>query len=99
MAQNFVGSNNINILKPNGQFGTRLKGNDAASPRYIWTKLEITTPIIFNANDNNILQNQIEDGMQIEPEFYIPIIPMVLINGTQGIGTGFSTKMSLISEQ
>ena len=93
MAQNFVGSNNINILKPNGQFGTRLKGNDAASPRYIWTKLEITTPIIFNANDNNILQNQIEDGMQIEPEFYIPIIPMVLINGTQGIGTGFSTKI------
>lgn len=94
MAQNFVGSNNINILMPNGQFGTRLKGGkDAASPRYIWTMLEELTNIIYNPLDNPVLIHQKDDGIPIEPEYYIPIIPMVLINGTEGIGTGFSTKI------
>lgn len=94
MAQNFVGSNNINILMPNGQFGTRLKGGaDSASPRYIWTKLEELTPLIFNPMDSPVLNQQDDDGMPIEPEFYAPIIPMILVNGAQGIGTGFSTKV------
>jgi DNA topoisomerase-2 len=94
MAQNFVGSNNINILKPNGQYGTRHKGGkDSASPRYIWTKLEDLTSIIYNPMDSMILPNQYEDGELIEPEYYIPIIPMVLVNGAEGIGTGFSTKI------
>ena len=94
MAQNFVGSNNINILKPNGQFGTRLKGgSDAASSRYIWTMLEDLTPLIYNPMDSPVLNQQDDDGMPIEPEFYAPIIPMILVNGAQGIGTGFSTKI------
>jgi DNA topoisomerase-2 len=94
MAQNFVGSNNINILKPNGQYGTRHKGGkDSASPRYIWTKLEDLTSIIYNQADEPILNNQYEEGALIEPEYYIPIIPMVLVNGAEGIGTGFSTKI------
>jgi len=94
MAQNFVGSNNINILKPNGQYGTRHKGGkDSASPRYIWTKLEELTSIIYNQMDEPILKHQYEDGELIEPEYYIPIIPMVLVNGAEGIGTGFSTKI------
>lgn len=94
MAQNFIGSNNINILDPAGNFGTRfLGGKDAASPRYIWTKLPKHTTIIFNRDDNNILNNLEEDGMPIEPEYYAPIIPMVLVNGAEGIGTGFSTKI------
>ena len=94
MAQDFVGSNNINILKPNGQFGTRIRGGkDSASPRYIWTMLDELTTIIFNPNDDPVLNQQDEDGMVIEPEFYAPIIPMVLVNGAEGIGTGFSTKI------
>jgi DNA gyrase/topoisomerase IV subunit B len=95
MAQNYMGSNNINILKPNGQFGSRLRpnGSDSASPRYIWTMLEDLTPIIFNNMDTPILNNLFEDSEPIEPEYYIPIIPMILVNGTQGIGTGFSTKV------
>jgi DNA topoisomerase-2 len=94
LAQNFVGSNNINILMPNGQFGSRLRGGkDSASPRYIWTKLEDLTPIIFNPMDSPVLNQQDDDGMPIEPEFYAPIIPMILVNGAQGIGTGFSTKV------
>jgi len=94
MAQNFVGSNNINILKPNGQFGTILRGGkDAASPRYIWTKFEDLTTKIFMVDDEPILKKQHDDGMPIEPETYAPIIPMILINGTKGIGTGFSTTI------
>jgi DNA topoisomerase II len=94
MAQNFVGSNNINILFPAGQFGTRLKGgSDAASPRYIWTSLEKLTSLIYNPTDDPILKQQDEDGEPIEPEYYAPIIPMVLVNGAAGIGTGFSTKI------
>ena len=94
MAQDFVGSNNINILKPNGQFGTiLLMGKDSASPRYIWTQLEDLTPLIFRKVDNPILKQQDDDGMPIEPETYAPIIPMVLVNGCEGIGTGFSTKI------
>jgi DNA gyrase/topoisomerase IV subunit B len=96
MAQNYMGSNNINILKPNGQFGSRLRpnGSDSASPRYIWTMLEDLTPIIFNNMDTPILNNLFEDSEPIEPEYYMPIIPMILVNGSQGIGTGFSTKVA-----
>jgi len=94
MAQNYMGSNNINILKPNGQFGSRIRGgSDFASPRYIWTKLEDLTPIIFNTSDTPVLNNLFEDSEPIEPEYYVPIIPMILVNGTQGIGTGFSSKV------
>ena len=94
MAQNFVGSNNINILFPSGQFGTRLKGGkDSASPRYIWTSLEKLTTLIYNPLDDPILNQQHEDSEPIEPEYYAPIIPMILVNGAEGIGTGFSTKI------
>jgi len=93
MAQDYVGSNNINVLKPNGQFGTRLRGGkDAASPRYIWTEFEKLTSLTFRKEDEPILNYLDEDGINIEPEYYLPIIPMVLINGAEGIGTGFSTK-------
>lgn len=92
MAQNFVGSNNINLLIPNGQFGTRLMGGkDASSPRYIYTCLDDLTRYIFNKLDDDLLNYLNDDGFLIEPEYYMPIIPMILINGTEGIGTGYST--------
>jgi DNA topoisomerase-2 len=94
MAQNFVGSNNINMLIPSGQFGTRLKGgSDSASERYIFTQLNKITRKIFNVEDDNILKYLNDDGTSVEPIFYAPIIPMILINGSKGIGTGFSTDI------
>jgi DNA topoisomerase-2 len=94
MAQDFVGSNNINLLYPSGVFGTRISGGkDSASPRYIFTKLQPITKILFNEHDNALLEYLDDDGMSIEPKYYIPIIPMVLVNGSEGIGTGYSTNI------
>lgn len=94
MAQDFVGSNNVHLLSPNGQFGTRLMGGkDAASPRYIFTNLEQATRLIFDARDNDVLKYLDEDGQSIEPEWYIPVIPMALVNGSEGIGTGWSSSI------
>tara|TARA_B100000795_G_scaffold269744_1_gene260173 strand:+ start:1653 stop:5099 length:3447 start_codon:yes stop_codon:yes gene_type:complete len=91
MAQEFVGSNNINHLIPKGQFGSRLMGGkDSASERYIFTNLNPLTKFIFHPDDNPILNYLDDDGISVEPEFYLPIIPMCVINGGKGIGTGFS---------
>jgi DNA topoisomerase II len=94
MAQTYIGSNNINLLMPNGQFGSRLNnGKDSASPRYIHTELNPLTYSIFKKDDLPILNYKDDDGDKIEPEFYVPIIPMILINGIIGIGTGFSCNI------
>ena len=94
MAQDYVGSNNINLLLPNGQFGTRLQGgNDAASERYIFTELNPLTRLIFNSADDKVLRYLDDDGTPVEPDWYAPIIPMLLVNGSKGIGTGFSTDI------
>ena len=94
MAHNFIGSNNINLLNPNGQFGTRLLGGkDSASPRYIFTNLNHLTKLIFHPDDLPLLDYLNDDGFKIEPKYYVPIIPMILVNGCEGIGTGFSTKI------
>jgi DNA topoisomerase-2 len=91
MAQNYVGSNNINLLEPNGQFGTRLQnGDDAASERYIFTLLNPLTRSIFPEADDAVLTYKDDDGTVVEPEYYVPIIPFCLMNGISGIGTGFS---------
>lgn len=94
MAQKFVGSNNVNLLDPKGQFGSRLMGGkDHSSPRYIFTQLMKITRNIFIKDDDYILNYLDDDGFQIEPDYYIPIIPMVLVNGAEGIGTGYSTMV------
>lgn len=109
LAQNFVGSNNINLLEPNGQFGTRYQGGkDAASARYIFTTIAPVTRHVFNVADDNVVKYLTDDGQSIEPEWYappyrrvgraltlihryVPILPMVLVNGSDGIGTGWSS--------
>ena len=94
LAQNYVGSNNINLLVPSGQFGSRIRGGkDSASERYIFTMLQKITRLIFPEQDDHILTYLNDDGTDVEPIFYAPIIPMVLVNGSTGIGTGFSTEI------
>ena len=94
LAQNYVGSNNINLFEPKGQFGTRLQGGkDSASERYIFTQLNKITRLIFPQADDSILSYLNDDGTAVEPIYFMPIIPMILVNGSKGIGTGFSTDI------
>ncbi|KAK0391100.1 hypothetical protein NLU13_0602 [Sarocladium strictum] len=94
LAQNYVGSNNINCLEPSGMFGSRLQGgSDAASPRYIYTRLTPFARKIYSKLDEPNLKTQYEEGSAIEPEVYYPVIPMILVNGADGIGTGWSTSI------
>ena len=94
MAQNFPGANNINLLQPIGNFGYRRQGGkEAASPRYIFTALSPITNTIFRSEDDEILTYRDADGKTVEPVNYEPILPMILINGGEGIGTGYGFKV------
>lgn len=95
MANEFPGSNNIPLLFRNGQFGSRISlGKDAANARYIFTKLDMLSRLIFRQEDDILLDRIEDDGDIIEPKFYVPIIPMILVNGiTAGIGTGWSCSV------
>jgi DNA topoisomerase-2 len=92
MAQDFVGSNNVSWFVPQGQFGTRLQGGkDSASPRYIHTYLQPNISQLIPKEDFDSLDYRDDDGLLVEPYWYCPILPMLLINGARGIGTGYST--------
>ncbi|KAI0641129.1 type II DNA topoisomerase [Trametes meyenii] len=94
LAQDFVGSNNLNLLMPNGQFGTRDQGGkDHAAARYIFTELSPAIRHLMHPADDAVLTYQQDDGKSVEPEWYMPVIPMVLVNGAEGIGTGWSTSI------
>jgi DNA topoisomerase-2 len=96
MAQDFVGANNIPVLFPSGQFGSRLQGGkDAASARYLFTRLADFTRKLFPDPDDALLEYLDDDGQQIQPTYYVPIIPTVLVNGCEGLGTGWSTKIPM----
>lgn len=95
MAQNFTGSgNNIPLLKPFGSFGSRTEyGDDAGAPRYISCALDKLTRLLFPAADDCLMTYRDEDNQLVEPYYYVPIIPTILINGAKGIGTGWSTEI------
>lgn len=89
MGQTFVGSNNVNLLEPSGNFGSRLHGGkDAASARYIYTLLSPFARKLCPQVDDPLLSYNTDDDHEIEPAWYVPIIPLILVNGSEGIGTG-----------
>lgn len=94
LAQDFVGSNNVNILEPSGNFGSRLAGGtDSASPRYIYTRLSPFARALFTTKDDPSLERNTDDDRLIEPKVYCPVVPLILLNGADGIGTGWSTSI------
>jgi DNA topoisomerase-2 len=94
LGQDFVGSNNINCLEPSGNFGSRLEGgSDSASPRYIFTRLSPFARRIFHSLDEPLLTYNTDEDRTIEPEIYVPVVPLILINGSDGIGTGWSSTI------
>lgn len=92
MTQTFTGSNNVNWFNGIGQFGNILN-HSSASPRYISVEPHENFRKWFKREDDCILEYEFEDGVQIEPKYYIPIVPTILFNGSNGIGTGYSCKI------
>ena len=87
MASDYAGTNNLNLLVPSGQFGSRLT-KEAAAGRYIFTRLHENFRRVYKKEDDAILEHHVVDGEKIEPKFYLPLLPMMLVNGAQGTGTG-----------
>jgi len=93
MAQVYTGGYNINWFEPEGRLGSRFNGGKAAAPRYIYTRPGKLLPYILRKEDEALLDYVVDEGETLEPKTYYPIIPMILINGSQGIGTGHSTRI------
>lgn len=95
MAQDFPGSRNIPLLLPIGQFGSRFSGGrDAGSPRYIDTKLnKAITDLLFPHVDDNLLEYHIIDGEIGEPKYFIPVIPLVLLEDVCLPSTGWKIEL------
>jgi DNA topoisomerase-2 len=88
MAQSF--KNSLPLLDEIGQFGS-LRSPEAGAARYISTKLTGNFRLLYK--DFELLENQVEEGNTIEPKFFLPIIPTVLLNGSSGIAVGFATNI------
>lgn len=95
MAQDFVGANNVPLLARDGQFGSRThSGHDAANGRYIFTKMLPLTRVLFPPEDDDLSPYTLDDGEKVEPDYYVPILPLILINGCRtGIGSGWSCSV------
>lgn len=97
-AQDHVGTNNVALLEPLGQFGSRHdKPSVHAAARYIYTRAAPIARCLFPAEDNPVLDYALEEDVRVEPLYYVPVLPMVLLNGATGIGTGFSTSVPSFS--
>jgi len=87
LAVSYPGTNNMNYLMPNGQFPSRLT-KESAAERYIFTEYSPYFRSIFKKEDDILLEYQLSDGEKIEPFNYFPLLPMALVNGSDGTGTG-----------
>lgn len=92
LAQNFVGTNNLPLLQREGTFGNRLIPA-AAAGRYIFTCKEPYLDKVFRKEDHPILIEQVFEGDVIEPKYYVPVVPLLVINGSIGLTTGFTQKI------
>ena len=92
LAQDYAGTNNLPLIKKKGNFGTRFSP-DASASRYIFACGSDILFSLFNKDDNDILINQEFEGYKIEPQFYLPTLPILLINGSEGVSTGFAQKI------
>ena len=92
LGQDFSGTNNVPLLKKSGNFGTR-SIHEASAPRYIFAKGSELFFKIYSKEDNDILDVQYFEGSKIEPRFYVPALPMLLINGSDGVSMGFAQKI------
>lgn len=97
MGQSFPGSNNLPLVEAVGAFGTRrLGGKDSGATRYISGRISELARSVFVKHDMSVLKRNLSDELrEIEPSVYAPILPLCLVNGANGIGTGYSTSIPL----
>ena len=93
MAATYTGSSNLPVLYPSGQFGSRHARNSAAAPRYIYTRTSMFMNSLFKKDDDDVLTYNVDENKQIEPTVFVPVIPLVLVNGANGIGTGWRSDV------
>lgn len=92
MAVDYTGTNNLPLLRKQGSFGSRLFPESSA-PRYIQAGISQIAKKIFSKEDISVTANQVFEGEEIEPKNYYPKLPMILINGAEGIAVGFSQNI------
>lgn len=92
LGQDFAGTNNIPLIQKFGAFGCR-SNNEPGAPRYIHASGSKMFFNLFNYKDDEILINQTFEGTKIEPRFYVPTIPIILVNGSEGVSSGFAQKI------
>lgn len=92
LGQDYCGTNNVPLIQKKGNFGTRFTPEAAAS-RYIFGCGSKHFFDMFLASDSNVLEKQQLEGIDIEPKFYTPSLPVILINGSEGVSSGFAQKI------
>lgn len=92
LGQDFAGTNNIPLIQKFGAFGCR-SNNEPGAPRYIHASGSKMFFSLFNYKDDDILIKQTFEGTDIEPRFYVPTIPIILVNGSEGVSSGFAQKI------
>ena len=94
MAAYFTGSNSFPLIAGHGNFGSRFQGfGSAAAPRYTYVSLAKLTTELFNKDDLVLCPSQIFEGTEIEPTFFMPILPLVFLNGSEGLSVGWRTQI------
>ena len=92
LGQDFAGASNVPLLQKKGNFGTRF-AQEASAPRYIFTYGSKNLFTLFKKEDFKILKEQMFEGERIEPVFYVPTLPLILVNGSEGVSSGFAQKI------
>lgn len=92
LAQDYAGTNNLSLIKKEGNFGSRFNHSNSAT-RYIFGSRSDIFNKVIKSEDFKILVHQEFEGTKIEPRFFVPTIPLILVNGSEGIATGFAQKI------
>lgn len=93
MTANYVGSgNNLPLLEGDGNFGSTFIP-EAAATRYIFARMNPVLKQLFVKDDFVNLHHQNFEGAKIEPRYYMPTLPIIAINGSEGVSIGFAQKI------
>jgi DNA topoisomerase-2 len=94
MAADYVASNNFPLITGHGSFGTRFTGlGSAAAPRYTYCSIAKIAKELFHEDDRAICKSREFEGTQIEPEYFMPIFPVLFLNGTEGLSSGWRAQV------